>query len=181
MYNFFHILSNGTCWTVAQANRFKNAVYNALENHGYTITPSDLSGGCPTLSKKGFREKLSLYMHPNEFSGYATEEQIQDICNILKRECADVCMVTSVRKEEVYDMTEDEYEEVLAENSPAIIEWMRTYKRNHPNSFYMDMEFAERFRPKLSCFSACGGRSSSDVDCKFIRNLEIIAEKNGLL
>ena len=161
----------GRGWTIDEANRFENEVYPALEAKGYKIISDDFSMACPHIQKDGFLEELDLYFHPMQLTGYAKQEEIDEIVDVLKN-CKSVYSVDEVRAEKVYDLTEYQYDKMLESNIPEILEWMEDYKKKNRSTYDMPMAFARECRLPAKCFSVGGARSSSDVDCVFIQHID---------
>ena len=83
----------GKGWSRDEADKFENIVYPKLIEAGYEIKYSKDSSSCDYLvlpkrceykGRFSSGNKLNLYMHPMEFTGSASPDDVEKIVNILK-------------------------------------------------------------------------------------------------
>ena len=175
----------GTGWTQAQEDRLCGELYSMLIAHDYDIEYAEDSFSSDTLIQKG--TNLKLYMHPMEFTGFASPEQIKELTDILN-ECEYVYNVGEPITKEVLNLNERGYKNLLSHNAKGIMQFIEECRKNHVPDYDIGMEFARYFRLdfiKQDYLSAInGGRSSFDADVSFVdsvvklfNDLEIPVEK----
>lgn len=165
----------GRGWTLNEERAFVREVYPKLREAGYYIEQGSESFSCDTLHKAteaGFwnkRNKLSLYMHPMEYSGYASPEDIAIIKSTLE-DCRTVYSVDEIRTSLVYDLSDSEYEELLARNITGIRDYF-----THNNRPFDAFDFARNYRlPRIGDGPAlCSG----DTDIRFLSSAKIMLEE----
>lgn len=111
----------GIGWTSRDARQFEKEVYPKLEEAGYTIIPDKYATSAPSLLKEN-DAVTNLYLHPLKFSGYAYQEDIDAICDILKT-CSTVKEVREPFCQDTYDITNEEYAQILTEHEDEIREY----------------------------------------------------------
>ena len=159
------------------ANAWELEVYEKLSNAGYYIEKADMEGSCETLLESKLKGKnyradhLDLYMHPMEFTGYATMDQLNEIVDILES-CKTIDNVRVNIAERVYSMSDYLYEQVLNDNAERIVRHIcEKYKpKDREYSGQIAIDFAGECRlPRANAQSSC--LSSSDIDVKYITQL----------
>lgn len=163
----------GSGWTARERNEFESCIYPKMQDAGFEIKEGEFDGSCERLKKS--RSSLDIYMHPMEFTGYATENELRKIVDILNK-CTEVCTIRNIITEDVYALTDDYYIKVLAEHSEELLEYFRKLKAKRMNSNWdIPFEFARRYRiPRVGDSEGC--LSSSDADIKFLTHFGMIAE-----
>ncbi len=153
------------------ADDFKEEIDLKLGGAGYVVKKSNQSGVCDTLTTKGNHPVMDVYMHPMEFSGIATPDDIQKIREVLQT-CENVYHVGEASVEDLYLASESEYREMLCQNAPDIIKWMKTQReKNHSSDWTLVSDFCSRYR--VNCiFHTAGIVTSSDVDYVFCETLQ---------
>jgi len=135
---------------------FENAVYDAFYNKGYEIIESNSSGHCAHLAKKG--SNLDIYMHPMEFSGTATPEEIEDIIGILSS--FEQLKVNENRRDVLYDIPDSTYRFMIFDRAEEIV---REYAYSREKGVDAAFDFAKNAGiERLQHFHL--GYSSSDLD-----------------
>ena len=143
-------------YSSAHQEFFQNVVYNAFYNKGYEIIESNFSGSCAHLTKKG--SNLDIYMHPMEFSGVATPEEIEDIIGILSS--FEELKVRENRRENLYDISDSTYRFMIFDRAEDIA---REYAYSREKGVDAAFEFAKNAGiERLQHFHL--GYSSSDLD-----------------
>lgn len=164
----------GRGWTAGEKNEFENEVYPLLEKNGFQIEPSKLNQGCPTAKIEG--TSTSLYFHPMEITGDAREEDAALVMRLL-RECKCIRHMKIVRMITLYNLRDDQYLRLLAENSKDILIFLQNMKEE--DLWDAGFAFAQECRlPRIGDKSIL---CSNDVDIKFIDTFVISAKALGLL
>lgn len=73
----------GSGWTGTQQQKFKDIVFPKLQEAGFIIKEPKNSFGCETLHSPDPNNKMDIYMHPMEFTGYAREADIKKIYDVF--------------------------------------------------------------------------------------------------
>lgn len=182
----------GRGWNLEEKNRFEKEVYGKLKDIGYSVSTPKMDCEAPTLTRGratsiihpdgkidySVPDSLSLYLHPMCFSGYARQEDIDEIVKVLDS-CESVYKVR-VRTEIAYFLIDSAYKNLLAKHSIAILEWAKEYKKHRGNLYDIGFDFAKKFRvPRVGDSHGC--LSSGDTDIDFIENAVIIFGGLGLL
>lgn len=182
----------GSGWTLEEKTRFESIVYPKLKEAGFDIKEGAMSVTCDHLVSLERKEdtngkiwggnKLDLYMHPMEFTGYAKPEDTAKIMDVLKN-CPECIYDVKLQKAEtVYDLSDNEYERILLDNSQKIIETMATAKAKRiPLLFDIGFDFARQCRIPRFGDSVSGGYSGLDIDVRTVNSLYRVADKTGLL
>lgn len=170
----------GRGWTDKESKAFETEVYNRLRAEGFEVKESGDSFSCPKITVHKFGEKMDLYLHPMEVTGFATIEQAEKVYSILK-ECKTIEAVGKLLAEDVFDLPDSKYEELIYQNAEDILEMVRGYigrfgERPYDYGFF----FAEHFRIPRDCSYDCG-RSSSDIDVKAVNNMALTFKSLGLI
>ncbi len=172
----------GSGWTPEQRKTFEEELYPKLEEAGYFIEKHG-NGECDMLyraDRNGNRnrhDKFNLYMHPSDFAGYASKEDIDRITEILNS-CKCISNARPAFVKEVYDMDDSQYVAFLARNYDGI----RRYVEDYPEKdrWMVASEFVKRYRiPRVNARNII---SSSDIDICFIHGIMegLLKEKEGL-
>ena len=183
--NLYTAYQNGSGWGSEEAIRdygsaeaaseaFRTEITSKLEECGFSLTsPPAHSGTCPTLySKKEnqlLNDKLSVYLHPMEFSGYASEKQLQAIMEVLDT-CETVKDYHLTRDQIVYDVKDWQYETILKANAERIARHIAEHyppKRRYPDEVAFD--FARECRIDRPGDSSA--LTSSDIDIKIVTDI----------
>ncbi len=175
----------GSGWSIAESDAFEKMVYPALTESGaYKIKPSDDPwGGCPHLVSTNKANRLDLYMHPMEFTGYANEEDLHKITEILSgcKPCIEKVYIT--KNEPVYDMTDYAYRKLLIDNAKAIVDCVAEKiknpqtRENYLQGNESGFDFSRVCR--LPRYKDKTGLTSSDVDITTVSEILTIAQKLG--
>ena len=154
----------------AAADAFYEEVYGKLRDAGFQLIPSDIEGSCPTLTDKKFgAEKMSLYLHPMEFTGYATQAQIDAITALLE-ECETVNFVQVIRNEPVYFLPDCQYREILQYNAKEIARYAAEhYRPGWRCTGQVGFDFASEAR--LPRYGQGSAKSSDDVDIQTVNDI----------
>jgi hypothetical protein len=171
----------GSGWTSGERKRFEDIVYSALEGAGYDVVPPEDDLGCPHLRVKAglpmhMRDnRLDLYMHPMEFTGYAKPEDVEKIMNILNNECSDAVYGTElVIDEEVYDLNDYGYKKIIMENAGEIMDCIEKARGKGYVPYEVGFEFARECR--IPRYGDGSGLGFSDVDITTISDIVKVAE-----
>ena len=176
----------GTGWTASQEAAFKNEVYAKLAQE-FFIADAESDFDCDHLHEKNaygrrhVMDKMDLYMHPMEFTGFATDEQIQKIQELLK-DCRTMSITKVDIKDGYYELSDMQYEKLLSQNIVGIKEFLDEI----PNDLDPGEIFAKEH--KLNRVGDRIGLSSMDVDWRFVNNAKTMLtlldeyqkEKDGL-
>ena len=147
---------------------FHSVVYGALENAGYTIVKDADKYSCDYLTKEG--SHLNLYMHPMEFTGAATREEIEDIVKILNScECVQEAEIWSATP--LYDLSADEYRNMIYNDAENIALTMLNSRYDIKNNYDADIDFAQAVRIDRLDEPSVGGYSSSDIDVSAVNDI----------
>lgn len=181
----------GSGWNYEQAGNFERTLYPKLRRAGYSIKEDDYY--CDHLVSADRKEnthgricggnELDFYMHPVEFTGYATLKDVEKITDILKScpEC--IYEVNLLKCDKVYDLNQRDYENILLDSSKEIVDAIATETARSGRFFSTSdsFDFARKFRIPRFGDSVSGGYSSSDTDIRIVNMIAIMAEKTGLL
>lgn len=178
----------GRGWTASEEEEFKQTVYPRLEEAGYEIIRAKDSFSSDYLRAKDRVEidgkilkgnRLDLYLHPMEFTGFACPKDTEKIMGILK-ECSNcIYDVKLAYSEKVYDLSDGMYEKILLNNAKAITEVIAQAKAHGYSMYDIGYDFAEECR--LPRYGDGAGLSSFDVDVHTIETIKTVAEQTGLL
>lgn len=157
-------------WEAKDAYKFKTSVYDRLDAlKGLRIKESKSLNTSPSLVSTDKFNKTEIYLHPTEFVGYASKADIKRIEKILSS--ADCVSSFTTEVEQVYDLDDDQYRELLSENIDKIIELVKeAHDKKSPYAFVsFAFDFAKVNRvPRVGDHDA--GYSSIDCDINFINN-----------
>ena len=175
----------GRGWSTTEAKEFEEVVYPALTKSGaYKIHPSDDPwGGCPHLVSTDPTNRLDLYMHPMEFTGYANEEDLHKITEILSGCKPCIKKVCITKNEPVYDMPDYAYRKLLIDNAKAIVDCVaKKIKNPQTRENYLQgnesgFDFSRVCR--IPRYKDKTGLTSSDVDIITVSEILTIAQKLG--
>lgn len=167
----------GSGWTQSQSEHFHDVVYTALRQE-FCVEPRKDDYDCEHLylkNARGYRnysDLTDLYLHPMEFSGYATKETVSAIVKILTP-LAPTVFVKDVRIDRAphYELNDQQYAALLAENICGIRDFIQAL----PKSLDPGEEFAQTCR--LHRVGDHAGLSSLDVDWQFVNNAAIMLDK----
>lgn len=182
----------GSGWTETQAKRFENIVYTQLEECGpYKVKEIKGDLGCPHLvsipyhgpleSRSGSKipktGRLDLYMHPMEFTGFATPEDTKRIMEILKS-CPEVIYEVKLTKDiEVYDLNDSLYRKLILSQAKEIADIVKSEKEKGNPLYDIGFDFAKACR--LPRYGDASILSSGQVDIETVENIAKIAEALG--
>lgn len=169
------LYANGRGYIV-NPNTYELDVYPKFRDAGYKIVEPEDKFGCPTLQKKG--TKMSLYMHPEGYTGYASNEDINKVRDIL----ASCPLVSEARlhfSQTVYDMNDFDYKRLLIKNSKAIISEIKDYldKGGFVHSSELGFDFARNAR--IERIGDSSGVLFSDTDVQVISDIFLTAVELG--
>lgn len=171
---------DGTGWNKGQATAFEEDVYPVLELAGFKLVEAEQKAYCPYIRSVERDNKLNLYLHPQAITGDGKMDDIAKIIDTLK-ECPTVYDVRLHYHEPVYDISDHAYHEFLLEHSDEIIKCIQNavFRGEWMHKGEIGFDFARECRiPRIGDGS---GISFSDVDVQTVRDIYMIAEKNGLL
>ena len=86
----------GSGWTIEEKELFENTVYPALLSKGFIIEREHDGIGCPHLKSTDINNKMDLYLHPMEFTGYIRIEDLEKVIIALKDECEGVAEIKEI-------------------------------------------------------------------------------------
>ena len=156
----------GYGWNEDDAKEFRSIVYPALLSrncHGFYIIERKYSCESETLCSDN--ENTNVYLHPMDFSGYMTDFECDAICSAIARVPENIAKVISILKNDCYDISDEEYINILENNRDAISKWIADNIK-HYGEWGITFEFARRFRiPRVG--DGCG-MCSDDVDIKWV-------------
>lgn len=169
------LYANGTGYIVNPV-AYKTDVYPKFLEAGYKIEEPKDGFGCPSLTKPG--TKLSLYMHPEGYTGYASNEDINKVRDIL----ASCPLVSEARlhfSQTVYDMNDFDYKRLLIKNSKAIISEIKDYldKGGFVHSSELGFDFARNAR--IERVGDSSGILFDDTDVQMISDIFLTAVELG--
>ena len=108
---------------------FDNHIVEMFLNDGWELKEKRSSNSCPEVIK----DKQTLYLHPQHFSGAILEENISHIEKLLSSSTLFKFKKTDIY-EDVFDLSDDEYIELLKskqdEIEKDILEAFKTKRRN---------------------------------------------------
>lgn len=151
-------------------NAFHNEVYNALKAAGYSFKPKEFSSACDYLVKEG--TSLNLYMHPMEFTGSATREQIEEIVDILKSSTSLIKNVTVIRDTPLLDLSDRDFRNYIYNDAEKIASILLN-NGDIKHNVYADFDFGEAISIDRIQKPSTGGRSSSDVDVSAVNDIRV--------
>lgn len=166
-YRFYLALDTAYKWsrgmTREEQTAFEKDVYPKIEAAGYILERPKDEYSCPRIKKDG-DTRMDLYLHPMEITGLATEEQMNDIRSILKR-CTTIKATELKSSDQIEDLDEKDYLEILENNRDEIIAWIKESKKND------GFAFAKQYRPACFCLSSISIYGSTDLDVKYVTDL----------
>ena len=158
---------------------FYDEIETQLKKEGYWIEPGHEGpiGTSPTLyaSEKASLEEypdLEVYMHPQEFSGIASVKDINIIYNVLKKSkyVSDI----SIRYDyPVYDLSLEEYQEILKKEEPAIKKWLRQYFARGLSEWNVGRNFHETYGVRLLSDAGTRACYGAKMDLPYIKELAL--------
>lgn len=170
---------DGSGWESKDAKQlYENEVRDAFENAGYTIEQPEFKASCPILKSKEHNNKMSLYMHPQAYTGHVKKDEIDKIMNILK-ECSNVYSVRLHYHEPVYDISDSKYHKLILEQSKEIVNYLKKAAERGVYIGDAGFDFAEECR--ILRLQDGSGYTSDDIDVRTVNDITVIAEKTGLL
>lgn len=150
---------------------FHQTITELFLSDGWSIKEKRFSGGCSTVQK----DKQELYLHPQSISGVVSEVNILDIEDLLMSSNLFEFTKTDTY-EDVYDITNDEYIEILESKKEDITNNILTAFKTKRRNLFITCSYSvldkvlDKYRIKrLSHF--IGVRTSSDIDVIWISNL----------
>lgn len=72
--------------------------------------------------------RMKVYIHPNEFAGWAPKKEIEKLLCIAK-ENSYTLNEELVYSRKVYNISDNDYLAILKDAEPQIIEWLRSYQK----------------------------------------------------
>lgn len=131
------------CWLHEDAVVFKKQVIDKLSEIGFTIK-NDGPFTASYIVGKDKNDKTNLYLHPLEFTGYMKLEDVEKILSVLEN-----CTCTSVSKAEffyAYDISDDEYRDILTAHSKDILSFVREYWKKEASVINCVLNFVSQYR-----------------------------------
>lgn len=180
----------GSAWKSYEAKQmFEETVFSGLKEAGFHLVENEtVSFGCPSIQGETgkspvlFRGKKypNVYLHPMEFTGYASYEMIDKIMNVLQESpCVD--NVELLYERDVYEINDHEYRKILSENAPVICDAIQDFvsKGKYISDYDIGFDFAEHCRiPRLGDKT---GKFSDDIDVQFIEDFYRNMKAMGIL
>lgn len=152
--------SNG--WNSYQYLCFKNSLYPSLEIVGFKVENGPCVGSCEHL-KSCKNKGTNLYMHPLEFSGYITKEELETLIKVLEED-ESVYDVSSVTTEVAYELNDYQYKRILSYNIKFIEEFiLKETKRGCP-VYNVGFEFGRKYFIRGVGSSDVLGSNRIDID-----------------
>jgi len=154
-----------------KANFKKNIVDRLLTENGYHLTPSRDESSCDVLTGKGKYpfDKTSLYLHPMDIAGYATEETIQDIEKVLRAD--EHVTGFQVKAKNVYELSDSRYADFISNHAKEILAWFKENRRNDEFDFVRDHGLHRAFDKEAL--------SDSRMDIIMVSAIRTIAKELG--
>lgn len=146
-----------------------NGLYNRIgQLENCYVKPGDNFGGCPVLLGMGITDETNVYLHPMEFTGYATDSTIKKLEKILSS--SENVESIETTKEEVYDCDDDDYRKVLTEHVEEISQLFNEYRDSMSDKEYAYSSFPFDFvrENRFERVNAPIGISSLDCDIRFL-------------
>ena len=148
------VYANGTGYLVDKT-AFERELYPELAIAGYLVNFSRTYGVCDELrlvSKDSLRNNIRLnpealfnvYMHPEEFTGYMKDSDVEEITEILKKNSF-VKDVEVTYKKPVLNLTNNEYEKVIRDNFTNICKYIAHLKELKYSNIDAAFEFARNY------------------------------------
>lgn len=155
-------------WEAEDAYKFKTSVYDRLDAlKGLRIKESEDLFTSPSLVSTNRFDKTEIYLHPKEFVGYASKADIKRIEKILSEASCVSGFTTEV--EQVYDLDDDEYRELLSENIDKIIELVNEVPNKESPYAFVNFAFDfAKYNRVDRVGDHTGGYCSTDCDIYFI-------------
>ena len=181
-----------------EKKKFETVVYPALKDAGYVLLEPEMSGKCPEILFHHMNRKLTLYLHPQEFSGYVPQKDLERIMEILREKCGSVVYgMELLENEPTYDISEAQYEKMIVEKASEIVRCVKEEQNSSDRRSRMFMQRANRdmdeigfqFARECRIPIAGGPRYSSfnNVDvhtvsmiCKVAKNLNLFDKEQKL-
>lgn len=147
------------CFTEEDRNAFDLELTEVFTSLGWKCIDEAYSGSCATWNKG----KQHLYLHPQNFSGEVLKNEIKQIAEALEKRNTFYLRWVDLY-ETVYDMTDQEYEEILSQKDEdikkSVLENCRTTRTNkYYYAFDITSGLANKFR--LSRIGDNDGRNYS--------------------
>lgn len=138
-------------WTSAKDKvAFKEETRRLFQNAGWTLHVGERDCFCDTVTK-GMQE---LYLHPMNFSGVVSEEEIPEIEALLAKATTFRCRATD-RMAVYHEMTDDEYLKHLDSKRDEIIKAILERCKTKRSNLYLvggfTMGIADQFSVKRIC------------------------------
>lgn len=138
-------------WTSAKDKvAFNEETRRLFQNAGWTLHVGERDCFCDTITK-GMQE---LYLHPMNFSGVVSEEEIPEIEALLAKATTFRCRATD-RMAVYYEMTDDEYLKHLDSKRDEIIKAILERCKTKRSNLYLvggfTMGIADQFSVKRIC------------------------------
>lgn len=138
-------------WTSAKDKvAFNEETRRLFQNAGWTLHVGERDCFCDTVTK-GMQE---LYLHPMNFSGVVSEEEIPEIEALLAKATTFRCRATD-RMAVYYEMTDDEYLKHLDSKRDEIIKAILERCKTKRSNLYLvggfTMGIADQFSVKRIC------------------------------
>lgn len=162
----------GEGWTAEEERSFYVELASKLSENkklnGFSYDfPRDSS---PSLRGKLFFDKTDIYMHPMEFSGYATDEVIGELLSVLQSmDEKNVQHAELSYKWEVSGMSDFEYKKLLIANVANIARWQDAMMEAGYSEYDLGNKFSEAFRVKR--VGDGSALSSSNIEWAFVDDL----------
>lgn len=134
---------------------FERELYPELAIAGYLVDFSRTYGKCDELrlvSKDSLRNNVHLnpeavfnvYMHPEEFTGYMKDSDVEEITEILKNNSF-VKDVEVTYKKPVLNLTNNEYKKIIRDNFTGICKYIAHLKELKYSNIDAAFEFARNY------------------------------------
>lgn len=169
----------GSGWTETDKLMFYSELKAKISEHSalqdLSFKEGNDSGTSPSLVGKRFSDKTSIYLHPMEFSGYATDEVVGALFDVLNSMSERNVQSSELSyKKDVSGMSDLEYKRLLLANVANIARWQDAMADAGYSIYDYGDKFAASFRIPRVGDGAC--LSSSDLDWSFVQDLALIRE-----
>lgn len=162
----------GSGWTGTQQQKFIDVIFPKLKEAGFIIKDPKDNFGCETLHSPDPDNKMDIYMHPMEFTGYAREADIKKIYDVFTDSPEVIYNKALLYSKQVYDVSDEQYLEILKDNEPRIREHLESMKDARAYEYMlMDAGFDFAKIARIPRIGDHAGYSARDVDIAFVQDI----------
>lgn len=164
-------------WTSAKDKvAFNEETRRLFQNAGWTLHVGERDCFCDTVTK-GMQE---LYLHPMNFSGVVSEEEIPEIEALLAKATTFRCRATD-RMAVYYEMTDDEYLKHLDSKRDEIIKAILERCKTKRSNLYLVGGFTMGIADQFSVNRICDKEGHRNKAYKYVSQLVDQLIKEGQL